>query len=81
MATHELKILPEYFEAVERGDKKFECRINDRGYKVGDTLILRRWHSVIQVYSDELECKVTYILDDIQFTQPDYVIMSIEVIK
>ena len=40
---HELKILPEYFEAVERGYKRFELRKDDRDYKVGDTLILYEW--------------------------------------
>lgn len=30
---HELKILPEYFEAVVSGDKRFEIRKNDRNYE------------------------------------------------
>lgn len=37
---HELKILHEYFEAVTSGRKQFEIRKNDRGFKVGDQLIL-----------------------------------------
>lgn len=37
---HELKILPEYFEAVTSGRKQFEIRKNDRDFKVGDQLIL-----------------------------------------
>ncbi|BDX40303.1 hypothetical protein K6D_03770 [Enterococcus faecium] len=38
---HELKILPEYFEAVTSGRKQFETRRNDRNFKVGSQLILR----------------------------------------
>lgn len=44
MKTHELKILPQYFKAVQNGSKTFELRKNDRRFKVGDTLILREWH-------------------------------------
>lgn len=40
---HELKILPQYFEAVQAGLKNFEIRIDDRNYKEGDTLILKEW--------------------------------------
>ena len=40
---HELKILPEYFEAIDEGGKCFELRKDDRGYKVHDTLFLREW--------------------------------------
>lgn len=49
MTIHELKILPEYFEPIESGKKKFEVRINVRDYQVGDTLILRCYHPVIEV--------------------------------
>ncbi|OTQ34539.1 DUF3850 domain-containing protein [Gilliamella apis] len=81
MTIHELKILPEYFEPIESGKKKFEVRINVRDYQVGDTLILRCYHPVIEVYSSELECKVIYILNDERYTKSNYVIMLIEVVK
>ena len=42
--THELKILPEYFDAVAKREKTFEIRKNDRDYKVGDSLMLKEWH-------------------------------------
>lgn len=40
---HELKILPEYFDAVNCGKKNFEIRLNDRNYQKDDELILREW--------------------------------------
>ncbi|MBR5355319.1 MAG: DUF3850 domain-containing protein [Lachnospiraceae bacterium] len=41
--THELKILPKWFEDVAHGLKNFEIRKNDRDYKVGDILILKEF--------------------------------------
>ena len=41
MSEHILKTDPEVFEAVWTGAKTFEIRLNDRGFKVGDTLRLR----------------------------------------
>lgn len=37
---HHLKTETEYFQAVERGKKKFEIRINDRDFKQYDIVIL-----------------------------------------
>ena len=42
--THELKILPKWFEDVQSNKKNFEIRKNDRDFKVGDTLILKEWY-------------------------------------
>lgn len=38
---HDLKTDPEPFEAVLSGRKTHEIRLNDRGFKVGDRLVLR----------------------------------------
>ena len=42
--THELKILPKYFDAVNCGLKNFEIRINDRNYQEHDELVLKEWY-------------------------------------
>lgn len=40
---HQLKIWPEFFARVRGGFKAYEVRKNDRGFRVGDRLILREW--------------------------------------
>lgn len=50
MKTHELKTDPEVFDSVVDGRKKFEIRYDDRGYNVGDLLLLKRTkHSAAQM--------------------------------
>ncbi len=73
--THELKILPEYFEAVTSGRKRFEIRKNDRDYKVGDLLYLREWNAD-EFTGDSYKAEVTYITDYEQ--KNGYVVMGIE---
>lgn len=41
MTRHELKTDPDVFDAVARGVKTHEIRKNDRGFAVGDELLLR----------------------------------------
>lgn len=43
MTTHELKIWPQFFEAVKDGRKTFEYRNNDRAFQCGDLVILNEW--------------------------------------
>lgn len=43
-ATHELKVVPPYFDSLVSGSKTFEVRKNDRAYQRGDILKLREWH-------------------------------------
>jgi len=72
MMTHELKVWPEYFEAIVDGSKTFEVRRDDRGFQVGDTLVLREWDPNVKeagvdwyapAYTGrELKREVTYIL-------------------
>lgn len=74
--THDLKILPQFFEAVVNGDKTFEVRKDDRPYKVGDKLVLKETggHGFT---GREIEATVTYILRDVNYCKPGFCILSI----
>jgi hypothetical protein len=43
VVIHELKIAPEYFEAVANGLKQFELRKDDRNFQVNDLVVLKEY--------------------------------------
>jgi len=58
---HELKIAPPYFQAVVEGRKNFEIRYNDRGFLVGDTVILKEYDG--HYPGGSIQFKIGYITD------------------
>lgn len=74
---HALKTLPEYYRDVVAGVKTFEIRKNDRGFQVGDALILREFDPETGYTGDMISRNITYITDFAQ--QAEYVVMGIEV--
>lgn len=79
MKIHELKILPEYYDAVRFGDKRFEIRKNDRDFHSGDILRLKEWDGQ-QFTGEELDVIVRYVyygIDEYGLAE-GYCIMSID---
>jgi hypothetical protein len=75
---HSLKILPEYYQEVEYGNKTFEVRKNDRGYKIGDTLELREYIPDLGYTGHASRFRVKYILHGGEFgIEEGFVMMSI----
>lgn len=79
MKIHELKILPQYFEKVLDGSKTFELRKDDRGFEVGDKLILKEyipgyidWTGPEEVIIEEkytgreLQKEISYVLKGVE---------------
>ena len=60
---HYVKILPEYYIAVEKGIKTFEIRFNDRNYKVGDILHLQ---------------EICYMIDSPNYCKEGFVVLGIK---
>ncbi|AWD92214.1 RNA-binding protein [Escherichia phage vB_EcoS_IME347] len=63
---HELKIFPRHFYGVKMGQKKAEFRVDDRGFKTGDTLRLREWHEG-DFTGREISVVVTDVTDVTEF--------------
>lgn len=75
--VHELKILPEYFEAVVTGRKNFELRKDDRRYFVNDILLLREW-TPENGYTGRTKSRfVEYILRDCPGLESGYCILGL----
>lgn len=61
--THELKIWPSCFTAVEAGTKPFDVRENDRDFHVGDALLLREYEPESEQYTGQTTARwITYVL-------------------
>jgi ASC-1-like (ASCH) protein len=79
---HDLKIWPPYFEAIKNGTKKFEYRIFDRPFKVGDLLRLREFNPKNGEYTGlETTVRITYILSVFNETKTRVAVLSIEPIR
>jgi hypothetical protein len=74
---HYLKIKPEYYRAIEKGEKTFEVRFNDRNFQKHDILHLKEFAD--GEYTGRcIDADVTYILDDSNYCKDGFVIMSIK---
>lgn len=87
--AHELKAWPQYFRRVWDGSKTFEVRRDDRGFGVGDVLLLREYDPELDSKNPgerwtgrELTASVTYLLRGGQLgIEKGYVVMSIKLIQ
>lgn len=92
MKTHELKTDSEVFEAVHKKLKNFEIRKDDRGFEVGDLLVLKEteftgeamnpnvlWPAPLLFTGREISAVVVYILrGPIYGLKDGWVILSIK---
>jgi hypothetical protein len=88
MRTIRKKCLPEFFQAVLDGKKKYELRLNEFDVQEGDIFVLEEIDPVTRSYTGRtLEKRVTYAwkftLDDLYWPKEDIlekglVIMSLE---
>jgi len=63
MKEHILKVHPQFWEGIVKHTKPFEVRRDDRGFKVGDMVILKRFDPSFGFTGEHPEMRrITYIL-------------------
>lgn len=76
--THDLKCWPDSFEEMLAGRKTAEFRLNDRDYRVGDTLLIREWCPVRKEYTQrEITREITHVLDNAFGLPKGYAMLSL----
>ena len=78
---HTLKIKSEYFSAVINKTKTAEIRYNDRNYRVGDILVLNEIDSLGNFTGNKCVVIVTHVLNNNQYLQTGYVMLSFHICK
>lgn len=80
---HELKIQEEFADAVYVGDKTFEIRLNDRGFKKGDLI---KFQAIDNIKSKTYH-PINYLLYEITYVingwglKEEYVALAIREVK
>lgn len=77
MTIHTIKSIPRFYEPLIKGQKTFEIRFNDRGYQVGDRLIIAEYlESVMRHTGRFSEWTVVYVT---AFAQKEgWVVLGVE---
>jgi hypothetical protein len=79
---HELKTIQPWFDEVWDGEKTFEIRVNDRGYKTLDTLLLREYDPETMTYGSRYIRAIVGTIIQGQFGLPkDICVMSLLCIR
>lgn len=77
---HKLKTIQPFYDEVIEGIKKFEVRLNDRDFKVGDQLRLLEFdveNQRVSGWGTPL-LKIVYILDNPKYCKDGFVIIGFE---
>lgn len=76
--VHELKCWPEFYALLLAGEKMFELRKNDRGFRVGDALLLREYNPADDAYTGREMCRaVTCVMSGGPWLQQGYACLGL----
>jgi hypothetical protein len=79
MTTHHVKSWPRFYQPIAEGVKTFDIRKDDRGYAVGDDIVMEEFRPGVGEYTGEkLTRRIVYILRDFEGgLMPDYCILGL----
>lgn len=78
--THEVKLVASWWNDITSGKKRFELRKNDRGYKVGDKLLMQEY-AAGAFTGRTIMADITYMLEEYTGLTEGYAILGIELLK
>ena len=79
MTEHDLKVHPQFWDSLVDGSKAFDLRRNDRAFKLGDSLLLRRYDPKVGYSGESLSRHISYVLypEDCPGLERGYVILGL----
>lgn len=86
MLHHDLKVWKEFFGPIFERKKMFEIRLNDRGFQVGDTLVLREVDPAVMIEGKPIftgravRRRVIYMTDFPDGLKPGYVVLGLKIL-
>lgn len=78
--THDVKLVASWWNDITSGKKRFELRKNDRGYKVGDKLLMQEY-AAGAFTGRTIMADITYMLEEYTGLTEGYAILGIELLK
>lgn len=81
MKNKSIKIIPQFFEEVENGNKRAELRMNDRAYKQGEIYDLREWNPLKGRYTGKaITIMITHVLESFEGLKKGWCMFSFKTI-
>lgn len=77
MKVHDLKITPEYLTKIFQGNKNWELRKNDRGFKEGDLIFVREYENGEYLMQYAVG-HIVFVLENYTGIETGYCILSVE---
>jgi len=78
---HHLKCIHDFFDSVWMGIKPFELRKDDRGFSVGDLIVLHETQFRPGRPARWIKAEITYLLGGAPWLAPEYVALGIRVFE
>ena len=81
MINHRIKCVQPYFLEVWNGQKKFEVRINDRNYNVGDIVMMDCFDKESdQITGATMNIRITYLIENFEGLKEGWCVFGFDII-